>query len=113
MARLAWRRWLQPWSARSSTSCPIVPYIPILPIFRTLPPGGACTVDVTFTPTSVGGARGELKITSSAEGSPDTVALTGTGTDPLKMTPTTLSFGNRRVGDTQNSAVQSVTVSNL
>ena len=43
--------------------------------------GGSCTIDVTFTPTDVGARTGEVTITSNAPSSPDTIALSGTGTD--------------------------------
>ena len=43
-------------------------------------PAGSCTINVTFTPTSVGPFSGSLMITDSAQGSPHSVMLTGTGT---------------------------------
>ncbi len=42
--------------------------------------GASCTVNVTFTPTAAGAASGTLSVSSSAPGSPLTVALSGTGT---------------------------------
>jgi hypothetical protein len=45
-----------------------------------LSPAASCTINVTFTPTSVGPVSGALSITDSAQGSPHTVMLTGTGT---------------------------------
>jgi hypothetical protein len=41
--------------------------------------GASCTVSVTFKPTAAGSASGTLSVSSSAPGSPLTVALTGTG----------------------------------
>jgi hypothetical protein len=41
---------------------------------------GTCTVSVQFAPTAAGAATGSLSVTSSAPGSPLTVALSGTGT---------------------------------
>jgi F5/8 type C domain/Abnormal spindle-like microcephaly-assoc'd, ASPM-SPD-2-Hydin/Right handed beta helix region len=41
--------------------------------------GASCTVGVTFAPTAAGAATGTLSVTSSAPGSPLTVALSGTG----------------------------------
>jgi len=43
--------------------------------------GADCTVSITFSPTSSGGRRGTVTVTDSAGGSPQTVALSGTGTD--------------------------------
>jgi hypothetical protein len=42
--------------------------------------GASCTASVTFTPTATGVRSGTLSVTSSAPGSPHTVALSGTGT---------------------------------
>jgi hypothetical protein len=39
-----------------------------------------CTINVTFTPTSASAFTGNLTITDSAQGSPHTVMLSGTGT---------------------------------
>ncbi len=40
---------------------------------------GTCTVNVTFTPITVGGESGTLSIASNAASSPNTVSLVGTG----------------------------------
>jgi hypothetical protein len=42
---------------------------------------GTCTVAVTFTPTATGAASGSLSFTDNAAGSPQPVALSGTGQD--------------------------------
>jgi FG-GAP-like repeat/Abnormal spindle-like microcephaly-assoc'd, ASPM-SPD-2-Hydin/Bacterial Ig-like domain (group 3)/FG-GAP repeat len=42
--------------------------------------GANCTISVIFTPTDSGSRTGTLAITDNAGGSPQTVALTGTGT---------------------------------
>ncbi|WP_141101006.1 choice-of-anchor D domain-containing protein [Roseateles aquatilis] len=44
-----------------------------------VPAAGTCTVAVTFTPTAAGAATGTLSLTSNAAGSPQTVALAGSG----------------------------------
>jgi len=41
--------------------------------------GAGCTITVTFAPTTVGPVTGSLTITDNAPGSPQTIALTGTG----------------------------------
>ena len=42
-----------------------------------LPGGGSCTIEVTFSPTSTGVKSGTVSITDNAAGNPHTVALTG------------------------------------
>ncbi len=41
--------------------------------------GATCTIDVTFAPTTEGDFTGSLTITDNANGSPQTVTLSGTG----------------------------------
>jgi hypothetical protein len=77
----------------------------------TLAVGASCTVSVTLTPTAAGAVPAEsLTITDSASGSPQTVALSGTGIVPVAILPTSLSFGNVAVGST--SAAQTVWLTN-
>jgi len=47
----------------------------------TVAPTSTCTVQVSFTPTSAGQRTGNLTITSSAIGSPQSVSLVGSGVD--------------------------------
>jgi probable HAF family extracellular repeat protein len=54
--------------------------------------GASCTVSVTFKPTQIGNRTGTLSVTDNAPGSPQTVSLSGTGTD-VELSPTHLSFG--------------------
>jgi hypothetical protein len=42
--------------------------------------GASCTINVTFTPTAQGSRSGTVSVSDSGGGSPQTVALTGTGT---------------------------------
>src|SRR5579864_7593725 len=73
--------------------------------------GGACTISVTFTPTATGSQPGTITVTDNATGSPQTVALTGTGVAPsTSFLPTSLTFGNQNVNTT--SAAQTVTLTN-
>jgi hypothetical protein len=81
-----------------------------------------CTINITFTPTGVGGRGGTLTIVDSAPGSPRTVALTGTGVGPLAaLSPVSLAFGSLGVGATSapkavilsNSGNASLTISNI
>jgi len=47
----------------------------------TLAVGGACTVEIAFTPTAAGSRTGSVTITDNAGSSPQSVQLTGTGVD--------------------------------
>ncbi|MGD0921682.1 MAG: choice-of-anchor D domain-containing protein [Terriglobia bacterium] len=47
----------------------------------TLATSGSCTINVTFKPTATGAKGASIAITSDAATSPDTIALSGTGTD--------------------------------
>jgi hypothetical protein len=80
-----------------------------------LAPNTPCTISVTFTPTATGTRTGSITITDNASGSPQVVTLTGTSTSSMtapavSLSPTSLSFGNQRVGTT--SRAKTVTVKN-
>jgi Beta-propeller repeat/Abnormal spindle-like microcephaly-assoc'd, ASPM-SPD-2-Hydin len=51
------------------------------PCGATLAAGASCMPSVTFKPTATGNRTGTLTVTDDANGSPQTVALSGTGTD--------------------------------
>jgi hypothetical protein len=72
--------------------------------------GVGCAVGVTFTPTAAGAATGALTFTDSAANSPQKVSLTGTGSPPVTLSASALSFGVVAVGAA--SASQVVTVTN-
>jgi hypothetical protein len=76
-----------------------------------LPAGGSCTVNVTFSPTAAGARTGLLALFDSAFGSPQTVVIVGTGTAaPVVSLPSFLSFpGTVAVGQ---SNTQSLTLTN-
>ena len=78
----------------------------------TLAAGASCTVSVEFKPTAAGALTGSLSVVDNATGSPQTVAVTGTGTAPLtvSLSPTSLAFASTTVGST--TAAQLVTVKN-
>jgi len=68
-------------------------------------------VNVVFTPTALGAATGQLTFTDNAQGSPQTVSLSGTGITPtLTINPFSLAFGNQNVGVA--SAPQAITATN-
>jgi hypothetical protein len=80
-----------------------------LPI--TVTPGNSTSVDVTFTPSAAGSRVAALTLTDSAAGSPQTIALSGTGTAPIaSLSPGSLNFGSQLVNTT--SALLPITVSN-
>lgn len=72
----------------------------------TLSPNQSVTFTATFTPTSTGAANATIAVTSNADNSPLSIALSGTGTAQGQLTasPSTLSFGNVVVG--ASSALQ-------
>jgi subtilase family serine protease len=70
------------------------------PCGSTLAAGKTCTIEVTFTPTAVGARTGTLTITDNAPNSPQTVALSGTGTVQATLTPATHAFPATKVGTT-------------
>lgn len=77
----------------------------------TLAPGASCVIAVTFAPTATGASIGALTVSDDAPGSPQAVALSGTGTAPAaSLSPTSLTFGTVKVGTT--SAPQTVTLTN-
>ncbi len=47
--------------------------------------GTTCTINVTFAPTTEGDFTSNVSITDNAKGSPQTIALTGTGVAPPPM----------------------------
>lgn len=80
-----------------TTSCP-----------ASLAQGVSCSVSVTFTPAASGARNGSIAITSTGVGSPQSVALSGTG-DTLSLAPTPLTV-SAVVG--RSSAPQAVTFFN-
>lgn len=77
-----------------------------------LPKGSNCVISVTFTPKAAGTRTGSLVINSDAEGSPNTILLTGTGVaSPLvSLTPTSLYFATQGVGT--SSTAQTIGLTN-
>jgi HKD family nuclease len=79
-----------------------------------LSPGNSCTISTTFTPQSAGNFAAAISIADNVSGSPQTVALSGTGTMVLvpqaALSPASLTFAGTTMGTT--SAAQTVTLSN-
>ena len=76
----------------------------------TLSGGGACNINVSFTPTAQGARAATVTVTDNAPDSPQAMTLSGTGKPPSAATlsAAALSFGNDIVGVT--SAPQTLTV---
>ncbi len=71
--------------------------------------GAGCTITVTFTPAATGSRTASIAVTDNASGSPQSVALSGSGTTPAAgLSPATLSFGSQQVGT--SSAPQNITL---
>ncbi len=72
--------------------------------------GKTCTISVTFTPSATGARSASLELTDDAQGSPQAVALSGTGEAQATVSPATLTFAAQTVGTT--SAAKTVTLTN-
>jgi len=76
--------------------------------------GATCTVSVEFKPAAAGALTASLSIADNASGSPQAVALQGTGvattTPTLTLTPTAIAFPATIVGVTSDAQI--VTVKN-
>jgi dienelactone hydrolase len=75
--------------------------------------GGRCTISVTFKPTVIGPRTASVTITDNAAGSPQTIALSGTGVvsgPNATLSATSLTFAVQLVGTT--SPAQLVTLNN-
>ncbi|MBI5473539.1 MAG: choice-of-anchor D domain-containing protein [Ignavibacteriae bacterium] len=82
----------------------------VFPTSATVPPLGSVGFYVWFQPTVTGTQAGNIVLTHTAAGSPDTVRVRGTGVVAnFLVTPSSLDFGNVSVGAT---ARDSVTVTN-
>lgn len=82
----------------------------------TLAPSASCTVSITFQPATAGNLTASLDITDDAGNSPQSVALSGTGTTggggsvSATLSPSSLNFGTVAVGST--SGTQTATLKN-
>jgi uncharacterized repeat protein (TIGR03803 family) len=71
--------------------------------------GKKCTITVTFTPSIIGTDDATLSVSDSASNSPQTVALTGTGLAPVKLTPASETYPSQTVGTTSTAKVFTLT----
>ncbi len=77
----------------------------------TLAAGSTCAIQVTFSPSATGAVTGSVQISDDAAGSPQSLALSGTGVMPVAaLSPSSLTFTDQKVGT--SSAAQTVTLAN-
>ncbi|MGP8225142.1 MAG: choice-of-anchor D domain-containing protein, partial [Terracidiphilus sp.] len=86
---------------QTSTSCGTLPF--------TLAAGANCRVSLEFNP-SIGGTRdGQLQVYDTAPTSPQVINLTGTGTSPLTLSVSSLSFSAQTVNTSSPAKVITLT----
>ncbi|MGA2607045.1 MAG: FG-GAP-like repeat-containing protein [Terriglobia bacterium] len=67
----------------------------------TLAPNASCGINVTFTPTARGTRTAAVSLVDNASGSPQSIALSGTGVAPVvNLSPSSLTFPGQFVGTT-------------
>jgi len=69
----------------------------------TLAANSTCSIYITFTPASAASFSATLSVADSATGSPQTAALTGTGTAPAASLTSSLPFPNTPTGATSSA----------
>lgn len=84
----------------------------------TLVANASCSISVTFKPKALGALKATLEIADNASGSPQKVALSGTGTaaGAIVLTPPTLSFSGTPLGtisEAQTIAVANTTTASI
>lgn len=88
-----------------------------------LPAGANCKISVTFAPKAAGGRSASLNVSYKGVGSPQSVALTGTGIAPstVSLKPSNLTYATQLVGTTSlpktatltNTGDQAVNISDI
>ena len=76
----------------------------------TLGAGRSCSIKVRFRPSALGSRTAKLTVTHSGSNSPQSITLSGVGTAPVTISPTSLTFAGQVVSRT--SAVKTVQVTN-
>ncbi len=64
----------------------------------------SCTISVSFKPTGINTRIASLSITDNAPGNPQSVSLTGTGTE-VGLNPASVSFGVIQTGESTSSSI--------
>lgn len=80
----------------------------------TCPPTGlahsaSCTISIDFTPNATGLRSATLEVFDNTATSPQSVALSGTGTVDMTVTPSSFAFGSVKIG---SKATKAITVHN-
>jgi hypothetical protein len=94
-----------PGDYAQTNTCPLSP--------ATLAANASCSLSVTFKPTATGARSASVSIADNATGSPQSIALSGTGsaaTFTVTVAPTSLTFASQTLQTT--SPAQNVTVTN-
>ncbi len=82
--------------AIASTTCPASP--------ATLAAGASCTITAAFSPTATGARSAAISIADNAVGSPQSLALAGTGVLPVaSLAPISLTFPSTMLGGKSTS----------
>src|SRR5882762_4337743 len=84
-----------------TNNCPASP--------STLAAGGTCSINVVFSPSSLGAVSGTLTVMHSASGSPTPATLSGTGITPVALSPTSLTSVAQNIGTTSTNKTIQVT----
>jgi hypothetical protein len=76
----------------------------------TCPGGGlahlaTCTIEIRFTPSSLGPQSATLSVFDNATSSPQSVAATGTGTVDMTVTPTSYMFSSTKIGSHRTKTI--------
>ncbi len=81
----------------------------------TVAAGASCLISLKFTPKASGTRTAQVNVSDNASGSPQSVALTGTGSSTsgpvVSLSPSSVNFGTLSVGST--SSVVYVTLKNI
>jgi hypothetical protein len=85
----------------ASNLCPTTP--------STLPATTNCTLTITFTPSASGTRKATLTLADDALGSPQTIALTGTGNAPVLVSPASITNFTAAVGVISNFSTITIT----
>jgi hypothetical protein len=87
------------FAATGATTCPAGGIAPLT----------SCTIAIGFTPNGLGARSATLTVTDNTATSPQSVALTGTGTITMAVTPASYGFGSVKDG---SKATKTITVHN-
>ena len=83
------------FAATGATTCPTTGIAPLT----------SCTIAIGFTPNGLGARSATLSVTDNTATSPQHVALTGTGTITMSVTPTSYAFGSVKDGSKTVKAI--------